>query len=511
MLLRSAFAPYRLPPGALPEEGALDARLVGAGPLVVPPDLPLRPALLNQALASVEVGGAASEAEACRSAEGVLAGNPEAPRACLVGERHRQRVAEETAAALAAGYGGVVFQEPDSPLVQGVLGAGFCPDCQREFQRRLVRKYGDPFQPLDYLATARAALAGASGALSLEALPFGRDFWRFRHETLERAVRAHVRAARDAGREAGRAFTLCGWFGALGPSQLAAARHLDAAVFPIALSGQPLAGRFEFLRGALWRRAVAVEPPADAPPAAWLRLASLGAPFGIGLAGVQPRGEAGAVLAGIRALMSQVAARGGAPAVATPLSECSVLYSAEADLWSGGRHRRAVEAAIETLAFRHLQVTLALRPSEVPPGTPLVLADATPLSRLERREVEKRRAAGGTILAFAGLGDEVSFGRAVDAVFPAGRRAVALSASVPVIAAVRAYDEAVDVHLATSWPERAARVRLRLPVVATRGARWARFRTSDGAETRVRFSSAGDRVVADLPTFTGYAVLSPET
>jgi hypothetical protein len=507
----SAFAPYRLAPGALPDEGARGALAVGAGPLVVTPDLPLRPALLGEALASIEVGQASSEGEACRSADGGLAGNPASPWACQVGDHHRRRVEEAARVALAAGYAGVVLRQPDAPLVEGLLGAGFCPDCQREFQRRLARKYGDQFQPIDFLAMARAAVAGASGALAYSALPFGRDFWRFRHESLERVVRAHARAVRDAGREAGRPFTLGGWFSALGPSQLAAARSLDAAVFPVSLSGHPLAGRFELLRGALVRRAVAVELPADAPPAAWLRLASLGAPYGIGLAGVQPGGEAGVVLSGIRALMREVAERGGAPSAATPLTECAVLYSAEADLWSGGRHRRAVEAAIEALAARQLQVTLVLRPSEAAAGTPLVLAGSQPFSRLEAREVEKRGAAGGTQLTFAGPGDEPAFAKAVDALFPAERRGVSVTAPVPVIAAVRGYGDAVDIHLATAWPERATRVRLRLPVLATRGARRARFRTSDGAVVRVRFAGGGDRVVAELPTFTGYAVLSPET
>jgi hypothetical protein len=511
MPLDPAFAPYRLAPGALPDEGSRSARLVGAGPLVAPPDLPLRPALLGEALASIEVGQAAEESEACRSADGGLAGSPASPRACLVGERHRQRVEEAARAALVAGYAGVVLHRPDAPLVEGLLGAGFCPDCQREFQRRLTRKYGDQFQPLDFLATARDAVAGAPGALSFTALPFGRDFWRFRHESLERAVRAHVRAARDAGREAGRPFSLCGWFGALGPSQLAAARHLDAAVFPVAVSGHPLAGRFELLRGALWRRAVAVEPPADAPPVAWLRLASLGAPYGVGLAGVQPGGEAGAVLAGIRALVHEVAARGAAPSASVPLSECAVLYSAEADLWSGGRHRKAVETAIEILASRQLQVTVALRPSEAPTGTPLVLADAECLSRNEVREVEKRRAGGGTLLSFSGPGDEAHFSKAVDAQFPVERRAVALAEPAPVIASVRASGEAVDVHLATAWPERANRIRVRLPTVVTRGARRARFRMSDGTAARVRLVGNGRSVVAELPTFNGYAVLSPET
>jgi hypothetical protein len=511
MPLDPAFAPYRLARGALPDEGARGARLVGAGPLVAPPDLPLRPALLGEALASIEVGQAAEESEACRSADGSLAGSPAALRACLVGERHRQRVEEAARAALAAGYAGVSLHRPDAPLVEGLLGAGFCPDCQREFQRRLSRKYGEQFQPLDFLATARDAVAGAPGALSFDTLPFGRDFWRFRHESLERAVRAHVRAARDAGREAGRPFSLCGWFGALGPSQLAAARHLDAAVFPVAPSDHALAGRFELLRGALWRRAVAVELPADVPPAAWLRLASLGAPYGIGLAGVQPGGEVGAMLAGIRALVHEVASRGAAPSASTPLSECAVLYSGEADLWSGGRHRRAVEAAIEVLAGRQLQVTVALRPSEAPAGTPLVLADTEFLSRTERREVEKRRAAGGPLLAFAGPGDEARFSKAIDAQFPPERRAVSLKEPAPLIVAVRASGDAVNVHLATAWPERAHRIRLRLPNVATRGARRARFRMSDGSVARLRLLGNGGSVVAELPTFSGYAVLSPET
>ena len=507
----SAFAPYRLAPGALPEEGARAARQVGAGPLVVAPDLPLPPGLLAEAYASFEAGLAASPDEACRAADGSLAGIEGSPQACLVGERHRLGVAERVRAALSAGYAGAVFRHPDAPLAEGLLGAGFCPDCQREFQRRLSRKYGEQFQPLDFLATARGALASASSAVSFSTLPFGRDFWRFRHESLERSVRAQVRAARDAARQASRPFTLCGWFAALGPSQLAAARHLDAAVFPMTTSGHPLAGRFELLRGALDRRAVAVELPADAPPAAWLRLASLGAPFGIGLAGVQPGGEAGVLLGGIRALVAEVAARGGAPSRATPLTECAVLYSAEADLWSGGRHRRAVEAALAVLIGRQVQVTLALRPSDPPPGTPLVLADAAALSRLEAREVEKRRAGGGTLLAFAGPGDEGHFSRVVDATFTPERRTVSITTAAPVVATLRGHGEAVDVHLATAWPERATRVRLRLPVGATRGARKARFRMSDGSEARLRLASAGDWVSADLPTFTGYAVLSPET
>jgi hypothetical protein len=507
----SAFAPYRLAAGVLPEEGWRSAGQVGAGPLVAPPGQPLAPTLLRDALAWLETGRAATGAEACRAAGGDLSGNREAPLACLVGDRHRLQVGESARAALAAGYAGLVLHQPDAPLVEGLLGAGFCPDCQREFQRRLSRKFGEQFQPIDFLATARDAVAGASGAVTFATLPFGRDFWRFRHEALERAVRAYVRATRDAARAAGRAFSMCGWFGALGPSQLGAARHLDSAVFPVPLAGVSFPGRFELLRGALPRRSVAVELPADAPPAAWLRLASLGAPFGIGLAGVQPGGEAGAVLAGIRTLMHEVAARGASPSVTTPLVECAVLYSAEADLWSSGRHRRAVEAAIEELASQQLQVTLVLRPAEAPIGTPLVVAGAETLSRPELREVEKRRAAGGVLIRFDGPGAESGLAHDIDATFPLLGRAVAFTEPAAVLATVRARGEAVDVHLATAWPERAHRLTLRLPALATRGARKARLRMSDGSEARVRLTRSGDSALADLPTFTGYAVLSPET
>jgi hypothetical protein len=508
----STFAPYRLAPGSLPEEGSRAARLVGAGPLVVGTDQPLAQPLKAVAFASIEAGLAAGEAEACRGADGALAGNPAAPRACLTGERHLLSVAAAVQAALEAGYAGAVLERPDAPLVEGLLGAGFCAECQREFQRRLARKYGEPFQPIDYLAMARSAVAGASSALSFATLPFGRDFWRFRHESLERAVRAYVRGARDAVRVADRPFPLCGRFAALGPSQLAAARHLDAAVFPVTLSGYPVTGRFELLRGALQQRAVAVEMPADAPPAAWLRLASLGAPYGIGVAGLQPGREAGAVLAGIRTLARGVAARGGAPSVAAPMVEVGVLYSAEADVWSGGRHRRAVETALEALIHRQLQVTVTLRPSELAPGVPLVLAEAEALSRVEAHEVARRKAAGAPLLTFSGPGDEAAFAKAVDALLPAERRAVRVSGAAHLVTAIRAHKKVVDIHLAAAWPERVSKARLRLPVLVTRGARKGRFAMSDGTEVKLRFDRSGEAAVSvELPTFTGYAVLTPET
>jgi hypothetical protein len=88
---------------------------------------------------------------------------------------------------------------------------------------------------------------------------------------------------------------------------------------------------------------------------------------------------------------------------------------------------------------------------------------------------------------------------------------VTVSASGPFVAAIRSHGEAVDVHVATPWPDRASRARLRLPVAVTGGVRKARFFMSDGTEARLRFERSGEAsVMVELPTFTGYAVLTPE-
>jgi hypothetical protein len=196
----TTFAPYRLAPGALPEEAARAAAALDAEPLVAAPAEPLPAALLNRALADVPVGRAAESSEACRAADGSVSGMGGAPRACLSSERQRIRVADAIRSAVSAGFAGVCLDRPDAPLTLGLLGAGFCTDCQRAFTRQLVREYGDHFQPVDFLALAREAVAQASGALSFEVLPFGRDFWRSRNDALERAVADYARSARDASR-----------------------------------------------------------------------------------------------------------------------------------------------------------------------------------------------------------------------------------------------------------------------------------------------------------------------
>ncbi|HEX8908081.1 MAG TPA: hypothetical protein VF805_02695, partial [Anaeromyxobacteraceae bacterium] len=115
--------------------------------------------------------------------------------------------------------------------------------------------------PLDYLALAREALASASGAVGHAQLPFGRDFWRFRVSSLDRAVKAYARAARDSARAAGRSFEVAAQLEAVGPGQLLAVRHLDAAIFPVKADTQTSgAGLFRLLQAAMGRRPCAAAP-----------------------------------------------------------------------------------------------------------------------------------------------------------------------------------------------------------------------------------------------------------
>lgn len=548
----AAFAPYRLAPGILPEEAVRAAAAAAAGPLVVPTADPLPAALVAAALAELPVGRAAAEAEACRAADGAPSGLGGPPRACLTSDRHRARVAEVARAALSAGFAGVSLDRPDASLAQGLLGAGFCAECQREFSRRLGREYGEQFQPIDYLKLAREAVASAPGAVGFGALPFGRDFWRFRHDMLERSVRSHARAARDAARAAGRPFTVGAWFEAVGPAQLAAARHLDAAVFPSGSPDGPGAGLFSLLRATMGRRAVAVAPPADAPAAQLLRLAALGAPYGVGLAGAPPGGDAAPQLARLRALAQKLAEEGRAPGAAQPVAECALLYSADADLWSGGRHRRALALAADALAAHHVQAPVVTRLSDVPAGTVVVLADAAGLTPHEATELARRLEGGGGVLAFgepsrvdeagralgpflpagkpagvrAGGGtvaqlpalaperggeaalDDALLEKALVALLGKGRRAVGVTGRARIGATVWRQGDAVDVHLVTLGPERAQGNTLFVGLHVAGSHRKARFRAADGSSVEIRLNPSLSSVSTILPAFSGYAVLS---
>ncbi|HUL58690.1 MAG TPA: hypothetical protein VLU43_05420 [Anaeromyxobacteraceae bacterium] len=554
MPVEIAFAPYRLAPGALPEEAARAAEASAAEPLVAGLGEPLPTALVSRALADVAAGRAGAADEACRAADGSPAGGAGPPRACLSSERHRARIAEAVRSALATGFAGVCLDRPDAPLALGLLGAGFCPECQRDLARHLSREYGEHFQPVDYLALAREALAQAPGAVGFDQLPFGRDFWRVRNDALGRAVQAYARAARDAAREVVRPFEVVAQFEALGPAQLRAARHLDAAVFPAA-PGPGAAwvglGIARLLRAALGRRPCAVATPAD-PPGGLVQLAGVVATCGVDLAGAEAGGEAGARLAAVRRLAREVAGRGRAPAVLEPVAECAILYSAESDLWTGGRHRSAVTAAGEALAALHVQAPVVLRVEDAPDGAALVLADAEALSGHEARLVERRLTGGGNVLAFgtpgsvddvgraqppflpaakpggvkvgtghlAGLAplapgsgaaepvDPVLLGKAVAALLGKGRRAAGAAGRARVAVVLHRGAETLDAHLVALGGERAQGTTLFLGVQVAGGVRRARFQAADGTDLPIPLNPSGFSISTVLPAFAGYAVLS---
>lgn len=554
MPVDAAFAPYRLAPGALPEEAARAAEDAAAEPLVAAGAEPLPAPLVNRALADVAAGRAATPSEACRAADGEVAGGGGPPRACLASPRQRARVAEAAQAALAAGFAGVCLDRPDAPLALGLLGAGFCPDCQRELSRQLSREYGEHFQPLDYLALVRAAIAQASGALSFEQLPFGRDFWRARHDALARAVAEHARDVRDAARAAGRPFAVVAQFEALGQAQLRAARQLDAAIFPAAVApGATGIGLARLLRGAMGRRPCSIATAARGEPRSDLgSLAAAAASCGVELSGLEPSGEPGRDLGPLRRLSRRLHANALSPAAADPVAECAILYSAEADLWTGGLHGIAVQRAGEALARAHVQAPVVTRVRDAPPDATLVLADAVGLSALEAGEARRRLETGGTLLAFgepaavdelghvappflqgrkpggtrakeglsamlpalapadrpAASPDPALLDRALSALLGRGRRAAWVASRVPLLAIVYRAGNTLVAHLVACEEERVQGATLFLGLQLAGAARRARFVSADGADVRIPMNPSGSSLSTVLPAFRRYAVLS---
>jgi hypothetical protein len=548
-----AFAPYRLAPGALPEEAARAAAGAEAAPLVAGAGEPLPGPLVNAALADVPAGRAASPAEACRAADGSLAGGGGPARACATSPRQRAKVAETTRAAVQAGFAGVCLDRPDAPLALGLLGAGFCPECQRELARHLAREYGEQFQPVDYLALARAAIAQAPGALSFEQLPFGREFWSVRHEALIRAVGAYARDARDAARAASRPFEVVAQFQEVGDAQVRAARHLDAAIFPFRPSpGASGLGLARLLRAAMGRRPCAFAPPPEPSPAALARLAATAATCGLDLSGVEPSGDAGREVAAVRRLARRLQRHAISPAACDPVAECAVLYSPEADLWTGGGHRAAVERAVEALAALHVQAPVVLRVQDVPAGAALVLAGAAGIAPHEATQAKRRLEAGAGLLAFgepsaadeagrvlpaflpggkaggarvgeglyallpallkkdgsAAAPEAAPFEKALAAVVGRGRRAAHVVARAPVLTVLHRAPGALFAHLVADVPDRVQGATLFLGVQVAGGARRARFVSADGQDVRIPMNPSGSSVSTVLPSFRGYAVLS---
>jgi len=550
----AAFAPYRLAPGLAPAEALRRAAEAEAAPLVVELGERLARDLAERSLAAIAAGLAASPEQACQAADGSTSGGPGSPRACLSSARHREEVAESEAAAIAAGFAGILLDRPDAPLALGLLGAGFCPECRRAFLSELGGEYGDQLEPLDYAAMAREALATASGAVGFEQVPFGREFWRFRHDQVERAVRDHARAARDRARAAGHALEIAARFETSGPAAFAASRQLDAAVFPAEVPSHSTgAGPFRLLRAVMGRRPCAAELPEGIPSEALPRLAGVAAACGVEIAG--HAAEDGLALAPIRRFARSLATRRDAPTPAVPAMECAILYSAECDLWTGGLHRRAVEEAVEALSRLHVQAPVVLRPSDAPPEATLVLAGASALSALEAQAVRKRVEGGGTALSFgaAGAADVTGrpthellaegkpagakvgkgtvaslpalvhnpasglapgpaslepISRALAALLGKGRHAASVVARTPLHVALCEKDGWVEAHVVSLSGEAVRGATLFLGVHVTGAAKRARFLSAEGADERIAMNPSGYSISTVLPAFRGYAVLS---
>ena len=547
---RATFEPFRIPRGALPEEAAGLAAAAAAEPLLVRDGDRLPAALAAGALVEIPAGLAGAADEACRGADGSPAGAPGPARACLNSEAHRARVEAAVRRALDGGHAGVCLDLPDAPLALGALGAGFCSECQRAFAKELARDYGDHFQPLDYLALAREALASSPGALGLERIPFGREFWRARAEWLDRAVGAYVRAARDAARDAARPFEVAARFQALGPAQFHAARHLDAALFPFADgAGSSGAGLFRLLRAVAGRRPCAVEPAAGD---GLDRLAAVAAAAGVGLALPGNAPPPGGVVA-VRRFAQAAAARGRSAARTDPVAECAVLYSSESDLWSGGDHRAAVVRAGDALAGLQVQAPVVMHPADAASAAVLVLAGARALSPLEAQAVRRRLETGGGVLCLGEPGAVDEAGRPVPLPFPAGkpaglkvdrgtvvqipvppapragpaepreaeelaralqlllgrgRRAASTGGRSPLHVVLYRDGTRLDAHLATLGPGPAQGSTLFVGLLSAADHRRGRFKSSAGADERIPMNPAGFAISTVLPAFEGYAVLS---
>jgi hypothetical protein len=280
------------------------------------------------------------------------------------------------------------------------------------------------------------------------------------------------------------------------------------------------------------------------------RAVAIAATCGIDLYGVEPSGEGGRDVAEVRRLARRLQQNALSPTAGDPVAECAILYSPEADLWTGGRHRAAVERAAEALAALHVQAPIVLRVQDAPPSAALVLADAAALSALEAKQVRRRVESGGALLAFGEPGATDDLGRpgssflpslkpggarvgqgtaaglpalskdgvtvapdagllekALAALLGRGRRAASVAARVPVVVVLHRTTSAVLAHLVA--PEgRAQGATLFLGVHVAGGARRARFVSADGQDVRIPMNPSGNSVSTVLPAFRGYAVVS---
>lgn len=556
-VLPTPFAPFRIRPGdPVPEAEALAARTLG-GPFVVDPAEPTSPRFAPSALARVPAGTAADRDEACRDADGQVSGTPGHERACPYGAGHRARVVAECRSHLEAGYAGVLIDRPDLVLGLGLFGAGFCDACQAAFQADLRLEYGGQLEPFDFRRIAADELASAPGAVSFRKLHFGRDFWKFRLDSLSEAVAAYALPVRDAARAARRPFAVVGRFEQVGPAQFQAARLLDGAVLPLS----PLPHHTGGAEGRLWRaaiggRMVAAQLPSVATAEQVARHAAVLAATGVTV-GLE-EGDRAAALAPIRALLADHAGRRGGRPFELPVAECLVFYSPEADMWSSGLHRLELEEVGEILSRLHVQWDVATGGSPLRPGSVLVLPQAIGVTPVEATAVTNFLEAGGKVLVLgearaagpggrmlppflpetkvgrskathAGEGSLLALGplvpapsggsivsappaepveRALAVLSGHGRRAVQVVSPTPLAVSAWRPPKRVDVHVSSlvNGPVRGATLVLSAELAGS--AKRARFRGAGGADEKIALVPSAGEVAAVLPEFLGYGVLS---
>jgi len=549
-----AFAPFRLRPGDALPEAEVYAAETGGAPLVVDTAERRADGISGRTWARIAAGRAMVQEEACRDAEGRVSGVSGAERACLHSAAHRRRVADLALQALDSGHPGLLLDRPDADLALGLFGAGFSDGCQEAFLGELGREYGPQLEPIDYRRLAREALAAASGAVSFEQLHFGRDFWRFRNESLPQALQAYLRPVRDRARETRREFFLGARFDGLGPAQVKASRFLDAVVFPLRVAPhQTGVGTSRLWRAVMGERFAAAEIPGEPDAAELTRLAGALACSGVDVAFEE--GERARTIAPVRRLARDHGARRGGTAFGDPVVECLVFYSAEADLWTRGLHRMAVEEAGETLSRLHVQWMAATGIPPVRPGTVLVLAQASALAASEAAAVKRFLELGGLVLAFGDPGLVDEGGQALPSFLPEGKasgskvgegtlavlppllpnpaaglpigpapvepvarvldalrgrwkHAAEVHARTPVLASLWRTPKRLDIHLVSLSPEPLRGATLVLGDGVAGSARRGRLRTTGGEDHKFVLNPSGWSVSTVLPAFQGYAILS---
>ena len=556
-MLPTPFAPFRIRPGdPLPEAEAQAARTLGA-PFVVDPAEPSSLRFAPSALGRVPAGSATDHHEACRDADGRVSGTPGHERACLHGAAHRARIVAECRSLLEAGYSGVLLDRPDLVLGLGLFGAGFCEACQAVFQADLRQEYGDQVEPFDFRRIAADELASAPGAVSFRKLHFGRDFWRFRLDSLADAVTAYTLPIRDAARAARRPFAIVGRFDQVGPAQFQAARLLDAAVLPLSPLPHHTGGAEARLwRAAIGRRQVAAQLPSGSSAEQVARHAAALAATGVTV-GLE-EGERAEALAPIRGLLAEHAGRRAGRPFESPVTECLVFYSPEADMWSSGLHRLELEEVGEILSGLHFQWDVATGGSPLRPGSVLVLPQAIGMTPAEATAVTRFLEAGGKVLVLgearaAGPGGrmfppflpDAKMGRAkatrsgegslvalaplvpapsggsvasapsaepveqaLAALLGRGRRAVQVVSPTQLAVSAWRPPKRLDVHVSSlgDGPVRGATLVISSELSGT--AKRARFRGAGGIDEKVTLVPSAGEVAAVLPEFLSYGVLS---